>query len=55
MEFYLANFANYEITYGSFGAIIAFLLWLYIVSVVVLLGAEINAGARKASPFLRTA
>jgi membrane protein len=40
---YVANFGNYDATYGSFGAAIAFLLWLYFVGVVVLLGAEINA------------
>lgn len=40
---YLANFANYGLTYGSFGTAMAFMLWLYLVSVVVLTGAEVNA------------
>lgn len=40
---YLDNFGNYDATYGSFGAAMAFLLWLYLVGVVVLLGAEVNA------------
>ena len=40
---YLANFGKYDATYGSFGTAIAFLLWLYLVGVVILLGAEINA------------
>ena len=40
---YVSNFGNYDSTYGSFGAVIAFLLWLYLVGVVVLLGAEVNA------------
>ncbi|MGI5835122.1 MAG: YihY/virulence factor BrkB family protein [Chloroflexota bacterium] len=39
---YVSNFGNYDKTYGSFGAIIAFLMWLYLVGVVVLVGAEIN-------------
>jgi membrane protein len=39
---YVANFGNYDATYGSFGAAIAFLLWLYFAGVVVLVGAEIN-------------
>jgi membrane protein len=39
---YVANFGNYDATYGSFGAAIAFLLWLYFAGVVVLIGAEIN-------------
>lgn len=39
---YVANFGNYDATYGSFGAAIAFLLWLYFAGVVVLVGAEMN-------------
>jgi membrane protein len=34
--------ANYSMFYGSFGAGIAALVWLYIVSFSVLLGAELN-------------
>lgn len=41
--FYAQNFANYNATYGSIGAIIVFLLYLYISSAVLLLGAELNA------------
>lgn len=41
--FYAQNFANYNATYGSIGAIIIFLLYLYISSAVLLLGAELNA------------
>lgn len=40
---YVAHFGNYDATYGSFGAVIVFLLWLYLAGVVVLLGAEISA------------
>ena len=40
---YLSNFADYNATYGSIGAIIVFLLYLYISSAVLLLGAELNA------------
>jgi membrane protein len=41
--FYLRHFANYDIIYGSVATAIALLIWLYIVSVVVLIGAEFNA------------
>ncbi len=40
---YIANLDGYQATYGAFAAAISFLLWLYLVSVVVLVGAEINA------------
>ena len=40
---YLANFANYGVTYGSIGAAVGLLLYLYLCASVVLLGAELNA------------
>lgn len=40
---YVANFANYNATYGSLGAIIVFLTWLYLSAYIVLFGAELNA------------
>lgn len=41
--FYLERFANYQLTYGSVGSVIAFLSWVYISSMILLLGAEINS------------
>jgi membrane protein len=41
--FYLANFGSYNKTYGTLGGIIAFLVWIWITNVAILLGAEINA------------
>ena len=41
--FYVANFGSYDKTYGSLGAVIIFLIWMWITNVAVLLGAEINA------------
>jgi len=41
--FYLRHFANYDVIYGSVATAIALLIWLYIVSMVVLIGAEFNA------------
>jgi len=40
---YVANFSSYNKTYGALGGIVAFLVWLWISNVVLLLGAEINA------------
>ena len=42
-SWYLANFANYNETYGSLGAVFGFLMWLWLSAVVVLFGAELNA------------
>ena len=42
-SWYAANFANYNKTYGSVGAIVVLLMWFYITGFVVLLGAELNA------------
>lgn len=42
-SFYVANFGNYEGSYGSLGAIIILLLWFYLSATATLLGAELNA------------
>ncbi|MDD7927982.1 YihY/virulence factor BrkB family protein [Microbacterium thalli] len=40
---YVANFSNYERTYGSFAGVIIFLLWLWITNLALLFGAEFDA------------
>ncbi len=40
---YVANFSNYERTYGSFAGVIVFLLWLWIANLALLFGAEFDA------------
>lgn len=40
---YAANFANYNATYGALGAVVVLLMWLFVSSFAVLLGAELNA------------
>lgn len=40
---YLKKYATYNLIYGSLGAAIALLVWMYLISVVVLVGAEFNA------------
>lgn len=42
-SWYLANWADYSATYGSLGAIIGVMMWIYLSLWVVLVGAEINA------------
>jgi membrane protein len=42
-SWYLASFANYNATYGSLGAVVGLMVWLWISTIVVLLGAELNA------------
>ncbi|RIV30212.1 YihY/virulence factor BrkB family protein [Micromonospora radicis] len=40
---YVANFGSYDTTYGSLGAVIAFLVWLYLSNSALMLGVQINA------------
>jgi membrane protein len=40
---YVASFASYNKTYGSLGGVIAFLVWLWISNIAILIGAEFNA------------
>ncbi len=41
-SYYVSNFGHYNKFYGSLGAIIVLLLWLYFMSLVILIGFEIN-------------
>jgi membrane protein len=40
---YLQHYADYSLIYGSLGAAIALLVWMYMISLVILIGAEFNA------------
>jgi membrane protein len=40
---YLQHYADYSVIYGSLGVGIALLVWMYLISLVVLIGAEFNA------------
>jgi membrane protein len=38
---YLENFSNYDVVFGSLGAVVAFLFWVYLSASILLLGAEV--------------
>lgn len=42
-SYYLANFADYNATYGSLGAVIGLMIWMWLSVSVILIGAELNA------------
>ncbi|AWN40610.1 YihY/virulence factor BrkB family protein [Methylobacterium durans] len=42
-SWYVSNFGKYNETYGSLGAAIGFMTWIWISTIIVLVGAEINA------------
>ncbi len=42
-SYYLQNFADYNATYGSLGAVIGFMLWMWLSVVILIVGVELNA------------
>jgi membrane protein len=42
-SWYLGNFANYNATYGALGAAIGLMMWIWLSTIVVLAGAELNS------------
>ena len=44
---YVRNISNYNVLYGSVGAGLALLVWMYVLAVIVLLGCEFNAAREK--------
>jgi membrane protein len=42
-SWYVANFGSYNKTYGSLGAAVGFMTWIWISAIIVLVGAELNA------------
>jgi membrane protein len=43
LSYYFAHFANYDATYGSLGAAIGTMMWMWMSAIVVLFGAELNS------------
>ena len=46
-SYYISNYANYSVTYGSLATVVIFILWLYGTMNIVFVGAEINVVLRK--------
>lgn len=47
-SYYLSNFASYNRLYGSIGTLIGLMVWLYLISLILILGFEINSSLRDA-------
>lgn len=47
-SYYISNFGTYNKLYGSIGVMIAFMIWQYILTVILLVGYEINASLHQA-------
>ena len=43
LSWYLSNFGNYNATYGSLGAAIGLMMWMWMSAIIVLCGAELNS------------
>jgi membrane protein len=57
-QMYLNGFGSYEVTYGSIGAVMVLLFWVYLTSLAILVGGEVNsviehAAARTGAPDAR--
>jgi len=50
-KLYVANFTDYEGSYGTVGGVIVVLLWFYVSGIAILAGAELNAEIEHASPY----
>ncbi len=55
LQFYFARFGGFSAAYGVFGAVLAFIFWLYIASVVILAGGVMNATFFAIHPGAKTA
>jgi|RhiMetdeSRZDD1v2_1073273.scaffolds.fasta_scaffold03854_16 membrane protein len=50
-KFYVGHFGSYNATYGTIGGVIVTMLWFYVSSLAILVGAEMNAEIEHASPY----
>lgn len=46
---YISNFSRYNVLYGSIGTLIILLLWIWVVSILILAGNDLNSGIRRES------
>lgn len=54
-SYYVNNFGNYNKLYGSIGVLLVLMLWLFIISLILLVGFEMNASIDKAKMEIREA
>ncbi len=52
-SFYISNFGTYNKFYGSIGALIALMIWFFLLAVIMLVGYELNASIHKATKHIR--
>jgi membrane protein len=50
-KLYIQNFTSYNATYGAIGGVIVLMLWFYVSSLAILVGAELNSEIEHASPY----
>jgi membrane protein len=48
---YVANFSDYNASYGAVGGVIVLMLWFYLSGIALVLGAELNAAIEHATPY----
>ena len=46
---YISNFSRYNVLYGSIGTLIILLLWIWVISILILAGNDLNSGIRRES------
>jgi membrane protein len=51
---YVRNIANYNLLYGSVAAVIALVVWMYVLAVIALVGCEFNVVVENAERILRS-
>jgi membrane protein len=47
LSWYLSNFGNYTATFGSLGAAIGLMTWMWMSAIVLLVGAELNSESER--------
>lgn len=52
-SFYVSNYGSYTNTYGSIGAIIVLMMWLYLSAIILMVGGQINAVVSERAEMLR--
>jgi membrane protein len=51
---YVSNFGSYDTTYGRLAAVIVLMLWLYLTSLAILVGAEVDAVRERDKSVMQT-